>query len=81
MSLVILCDNKDLSMTDIYRLVTGVNASGEFYVRTYDDGTDPSTLTDLVDCESGDITILNILRGLLVVNDAGEYALNIAQIV
>ena len=81
MSLLIDCTNKDLSLTDIYRLVTGVNAEGSFYVRVYDDGTDPDTLTDLVDCESGDITILDILRGLLVVNDAGEYSLNIATLI
>ena len=79
--LLIDCTNKDLSLTEIYRLVTGVNAEGSFYVRVYDDGTDPDTLTDLVDCGSGDITILDILRGLLVVSESGEYALNIATIV
>ena len=78
MSLLIDCTNKDLSLTDIYRLVTGVSDTGEFYVRTYNDGTDPDDLTDLADCESGDITVLDILRGLLVVNDAGDYALNIS---
>ena len=81
MSLIVLCDNKDLSIVDIYRLVTGVNAEGNFYIRTYNDGTDPATLVDLIDCESGDITILNILKGLLVVDGSGNYALNIAQIV
>ena len=80
MSLIVLCDNKELTLTDIYRLVTGISATGEFYLRTYDDGTDPATLSDLMDCESGDITILDILRALLVVNDDGEYALNIAQL-
>ena len=88
MSLIVLCDNKDLTVTDIYRLVSAVDADGnfylrtyEFYVRVYDDGTDPATLTDLADCESGDITILDILRGLLVVSNDGQYALNIATIV
>ena len=80
MSLLIGCDSKELSLDDIYRLVTGVNASGNFYLRTYDDGTNPDTLTNLVDCESGDVTMLDILRGLLVVNDDGEYALNIATL-
>ena len=80
MSLVILCENKDLSIVDIYRLVSGIDASGNFYLRTYDDGTDPDTLENLVDCESGDISILDILRGLLVVNAAGDYCINIATL-
>jgi len=78
MSLLIDCTNKDLSLTDIYRLVTGVSDDGNFYIRTYNDGTSPNDLVSLADCESGDITVLDILRGLLVVNDAGDYALNIS---
>ncbi|GAF70757.1 unnamed protein product, partial [marine sediment metagenome] len=44
------------------------------------DGTDPDTLSDLIDCESGDITMLDILRGALVTNDDGEYALNVVSL-
>ena len=81
MSLFIDCtDNKDLTIVDIYRLVTGVDPAGNFYLRTFDDGTDPATLTDLMDCESGDISILDVLRGLLVINDDGEFALNVATL-
>lgn len=80
MSVIIACDSGDLGLDDIFRLVSGVDVDGNIYIRVYNDGTDPDTLTDLVDCESGDISMLNILRGALVTNDAGEYALNVASL-
>ena len=80
MSVVITCELGDLSLDDIFRLVTAVDGSGNIYIRVYDDGTDPATLSDLVDCDSGDISMLDILRGALVTNDSGEYALNIATL-
>jgi len=81
MSLLIDCTtNKDLSITDIYRLCTGISDDGNFYVRVYDDGTDPDDLVSLGDCADG-ISVLDILRGLLVVNDAGDYALNVATLI
>ena len=80
MSIVVNCTNRDLTITDIYRLISAVSPTGDMYIRVYDDGTDPDTLTDLADCESGDLTILDILRGILVTNDDGEFALNIATL-
>ena len=80
MSLVIGCDTASLELVDIIRLVSGVDATGNIYLRIYDDGTDPDTLSDLIDCESGDMTVLDILRGALVTNDDGEYALNIVSL-
>ena len=80
MSLVTQCDSGDLSLDDIFRLVTAISATGQVYIRLYDDGTDPDDLNDLIDCESGDITMLDILRGALVTNDDGEYALNVVSI-
>ena len=80
MSLVIGCDTASLELVDIIRLVSGVDATGNIYLRIYDDGTDPDDLSDLIDCESGDMTVLDILRGALVTNDDGEYALNIVSL-
>ena len=80
MSLVIGCDTASLELVDIIRLVSGIDATGNIYLRIYDDGTDPDTLSDLIDCESGDMTVLDILRGALVTNDDGEYALNIVSL-
>ena len=80
MSLVVACDTASLELVDIIRLVTAVDATGNIYLRIYDDGTDPDDLSDLIDCESGDMTMLDILRGALVTNDDGEYALNIVSI-
>ena len=79
MSLVITCDLGDLSLDDIFRLVTAVDASGNVYIRIYDDGTDPDTLSDLADCADG-IRMLDILRGALVTNHDGEYALNVVSL-
>lgn len=80
MSLVITCEIGNLGLDDIFRLVSGVDVDGNVYIRVYDDGTDPDTLSDLVDCESGDISMLDILRGALVTNLDGEYALNVASL-
>ena len=80
MSLVVGCDTAKLELDDIFRLVTAISATGDVYIRIFDDGTDPDTLSDLVDCESGDITMLDILRGALVTNVDGEYALNVASL-
>ena len=80
MSLVIGCDTASLELVDIIRLVSGIDATGNIYLRIYDDGTDPDDLSDLIDCESGDMTVLDILRGALVTNDDGEYALNIVSL-
>ena len=80
MSLVIGCDTANLELDDIFRLVSGVDATGNIYIRIYDDGTDPDDLSDLVTCQNGDITMLDILRGALVTNDDGEYALNIVSL-
>ena len=80
MSLVIGCDTANLELDDIFRLVSGVDATGNIYIRIYDDGTDPDDLSDLVTCQNGDITMLDILRGALVTNLDGEYALNIISL-
>ena len=80
MSLVQGCDTASLELVDIIRLVSGIDATGNIYLRIYDDGTDPDDLSDLIDCESGDMTVLDILRGALVTNDDGEYALNIVSL-
>jgi len=80
MSLVIGCDTANLELDDIFRLVSGVDATGNIYIRIYDDGTDPDDLSDLVTCQNGDITMLDILRGALVTNLDGEYALNIVSL-
>jgi hypothetical protein len=80
MSIVQGCDTANLELDDIFRLVSAVDVDGNFYIRVYDDGTDPDTLDDLVECQNGDITMLDILRGALVTNDEGEYALNVASL-
>lgn len=80
MSIVINCGDGDLSLDDIFRLVTAVDDDGNIYIRVYDDGTDPDTLNDLVSCDSGAIRMLDILRGALVTNDEGEYALNVTSL-
>jgi len=80
MSIVIGCDTASLELDDIFRLVTAISATGDIYIRIYDDGTDPDDLSDLIDCESGDMTMLDILRGALVTNDDGEYAINIVSL-
>ena len=80
MSIVVGCDTASLELDDIWRLVTAIDATGNVYIRIYDDGTDPADLSDLIDCESGDMTMLDILRGALVTNDGGEYALNIVSL-
>ena len=41
MSIVIACDTGNLSLDDIFRLITAVDAEGNMYIRVYDDGTDP----------------------------------------
>ena len=80
MSIVVGCDTANLELDDIFRLVSGVDATGNIYIRIYDDGTDPDDLSDLVTCQNGDITMLDILRGALVTNLDGEYALNIVSL-
>jgi len=80
MSLVIDCDIQSLSLDDIFRMVALVDADGNFYIRIFDDGTDPDTLNDLITCTSGDISMLDIFRGALVTNDDGEYALNVVSL-
>ena len=80
MSLVVGCDTANLELDDIFRLVRGVDVDGNIYIRVYDDGTDPDTLSDLVECQNGNISVLDILRGALVTNDDGEYALNIVSL-
>ena len=75
MSVIINCDTGNLTLDDIFRLVAGVDADGNIYLRVYDDETAPEGA--LVDCESGDIMVLDIFRGALVTNDDGDYALNI----
>ena len=79
MSIVVSCDIGDMGLDDIFRLVSGVDGSGNIYLRVYNDGTDPDTLTDLADCETA-ASMLDILRGALVTNDEGEYALNVAAL-
>ena len=79
MSIVINCDASHFGLDDIYRLVTATDVDGNWYIRVYGDGVDPDDLNDLVDCNSGDITMLDILRGALVIVD-GEYALNVADL-
>lgn len=81
MSIIIDCGEfSTLGIDDIFRLITAIDADGNVYIRVYDDGTDPDTLSDLVDCDSGDIDMLDILRGALVTNADGEYALNVASL-
>ena len=80
MSLVVDCDINSLSLDDIFRMVAVVDADWNFYIRYYNDGTDPDDLNDLVTCQNGDITMLDIFRGALVLNADGEYALNIASL-
>lgn len=80
MSLVVGCDTANLELDDIFRLVSGVDVDGNIYIRIYDDGTDPDDLSDLVECQNGNISMLDILRGALVTNDDGEYALNIVSL-
>jgi len=79
MSLVVTCDIGNLGLDDIFRLISGVDADGNFYIRVYNDGTDPDTLDDLADCITA-ASMLDILRGALVTNDDGEYALNVAAL-
>ena len=80
MSIVVNCDEfAALGLDDIFRLVTAVDVDGNVYIRIYDDGTDPDTLEDLVGCQDG-IAMLDILRGALVTNDDGEYALNVVSL-
>ena len=76
MSLFIECDTGDLTFDDIIRLVSAVDDDGNIYLRTYDDGTASEDLTDLA-CVDG-FGFLDILRGALVLNDDGEYALNVS---
>ena len=76
MSLFIECDTGDLTFDDIIRLVSAVDADGNIYLRTYDDGTPSGDLTDLA-CADG-FGFLDILRGALVLDDDGEYALNVS---
>ena len=80
MSLVTDCDIGNLSIEDIIRLVTAIDADGNMYIRVYDDGSDVDDLSDLVNCDSGDVSLTDILRGALVTNDDGEYALNVVSV-
>jgi len=80
MSIVIDCDISSLSLDDIFRMVSTVDADGNTYIRIFNDGTAEGDLNDLVTCQNGDITILDIFRGALVTNADGEYALNIAAL-
>ena len=75
MSLFIECDTGDLTFDDIIRLVSAVDDDGNIYLRTYDDGTASEDLTDLA-CVDG-FGYLDILRGALVLDDDGEFALNV----
>lgn len=79
MSIVVDCDTGGLGLDDIFRLISGIDVDGNIYIRVYNDGTDPDTLTDLADCLTA-VTMLDILRGALVTNDDGEYALNVAAL-
>ena len=79
MSIIVDCDTGGLGLDDIFRLVSAVDVDGNIYLRVYNDGTDPDTLSDLADCETA-VTMLDILRGALVTNDEGEYALNVAAL-
>ena len=76
MSLFIECDTGDLTFDDIIRLVSAIDDAGNIYLRTYDDGTASDDLTPLA-CVDG-FGYLDILRGALVLNDDGEYALNVS---
>jgi hypothetical protein len=80
MSLVIDCDISSLSLDDIFRMVSAVDADGNYYIRIFNDDTDPADLNDLVTCQNGDISMLDIFRGALVYNADGEFALNIAAL-
>lgn len=74
MSKVVNYDSGDLGLDDIVRLVSGINDEGNFYIRVYNDGTDPESLSD---CADG-VSSLDVLRGALVTNDEGEFALNVS---
>lgn len=80
MSLVVDCDINTLGIEDIIKLVTAIDVDGNIYIRVFDDGTDPDTLDDLVECDSGNISVLDILRGALVTNLDGEFALNVTTL-
>jgi hypothetical protein len=77
MSLVVDCDTGGLSLDDIFRMVSGIDVDGNIYIRVYNDGTDPATLSEF-DCITA-VSMLDILRGALVIQD-GEYALNVAAL-
>ena len=76
MSLFIECDTGDLTFDDIIRLVSAIDDDGNIYLRTYDDGTASEDLTPLA-CVDG-FGYLDILRGALVLDDDGEFALNVS---
>lgn len=79
MSFIVDCDIGVLTLDDIFRLVSGVDADGNYYIRVYNDGTEPADLND-IDCEDGGVSALDILRGALGTNEDGEYALNIVSV-
>lgn len=79
MSYVTDCDTGVLTLDDIFRLVSGVDEDGNYYIRVYNDGTEASSLAD-IDCEDNGVSALDILRGALVTNLDGEYALNIVSV-
>ena len=78
MSQVVGCDTGGLGLDDIFRLISGIDGSGNIYIRVYNDGTDPDDL-DAWECIDSP-SMLDILRGALVTNDEGEYALNVAAL-
>jgi hypothetical protein len=78
MSLVVDCEIGSLGLDDIFRMVSATDVDGNIYIRVYNDGTDPDTLSEF-DCITA-VSMLDILRGALVTNDDGEYALNVAAL-
>ena len=73
MSLVVACDTASLELDDIFRLISGIDVDGNFYIRVVNDETSP--VFDLT-CRNT-ASALDILRGALTTNEDGEYALNV----
>ena len=76
MSLVIGCDTGNLSLDDIFRLISGIDVDGNIYIRVCD-GNAPAYIFDIA-CNDFGVSALDILRSALAVNDDGEYCLNVS---
>jgi hypothetical protein len=79
MSLVTTCDLQNLTIDDIFRLVSACDADGNFYIRVVPyDGEEE--LNDCVECDGKNITALNILKFALCTNADGKYALQVVNV-